>query len=127
MKKTLVALCFVALFASYSNAGVFRKRSAVCVSGQCQTQTPAKVESKTVTTTQTTTTTSTSTAQGVANLIVVTGRFRHFGGYSGFEGIGMGSTPAIAEANCCYRGRWAPRERAFAQMSNGMWVCVCRY
>ena len=127
MKKTLIAICLAGLFAGHSDAGVFRKKAAVCVSGQCPPQTTAKVESKTVTTTQTTTTSNTSTAAGVANLIVVTGRFRHWGGYNGFEGIGMGATPEAAESNCCYRNRFVPRDRAFARMSNGMWVCVCRY
>jgi hypothetical protein len=69
----------------------------------------------------------TSSAAGVALLIVQSGRFRHFGGYNGYEGIGMGASQAQAEAACCYRNRFAPRERGFAQMANGLWVCVCRY
>lgn len=109
MKKFLT-LAAVFAVAAQADAGVFyRKATATVV-------TPAAKA-----------TGDTSTAQGVAVLIVSTGRFRHFGGYNGYEGIGMGATPAAAEANCCYRGRLLPRERGFAQMANGLWVCVCRY
>lgn len=114
MKKFAFALCAVAAIAGYSQAGIFRKRVTTVTAVQAK---PAAAQVKG----------DTSTAQGVALLIVQTGRFRHFGGYNGFEGIGMGATAAAAEANCCYRNRFTPRERAFAQMPNGMWVCVCRY
>ena len=66
-------------------------------------------------------------AQGVANLIARTGIFRHWGGNSGYEGIGMGSSPYAAEMSCCYRNRFQPREVGVAQMSNGMFVACCRY
>ena len=114
LKKFAFALCAVAAIAGYSQAGIFRKRVTTVTAVQAK---PAVAQVKG----------DTSTAQGVALLIVQTGRFRHFGGYNGFEGIGMGSTPAQAEANCCYRNRFTPRERAFAQTAGGMWVCVCRY
>ena len=117
MQKFVFSLLALALIAGFSEAGIFRNRRATTVAvvstKPAQTQPAAKGD--------------TSTASGVAALIVSTGRFRHFGGYNGYEGIGMGGTPAAAEANCCYRNRMAPRDRAFAQMSNGMWVCVCRY
>lgn len=115
MKKFIFALCAVAAIASYSQAGIFRKRATTVTAVQVKQQPATAVKGDT------------STAQGVALLIVQTGRFRHFGGYNGYEGIGMGSTQSQAESNCCYRNRFAPRERAFAQMPNGMWVCVCRY
>ena len=113
MKKFLTIAAAFAV-AAQADAGVFHRRATVAVA------TPtAKPVAKAAG--------DTSTAQGVAVLIVSTGRFRHFGGYNGYEGIGMGATPAAAEANCCYRGRLLPRERGFAQMANGLWVCVCRY
>ena len=121
MKKFFTLAAVVAL-CTQAEAGVFRRAKTVtCTTTTCQTQQTqqAKPAAKA--------SGDTSTAQGVAVLIVTTGRFRHFGGYGGYEGIGMGATPAAAEANCCYRGRFAPRERGFAQMPNGMWVCVCRY
>lgn len=119
MKKFLTLAALVGLV-TQSEAGVFRRTTAVtCTTATCQPQAAAKPVAKAAG--------DTSTAQGVAVLIVSTGRFRHFGGYNGYEGIGMGATQAQAEANCCYRGRLLPRERGFAQMANGLWVCVCRY
>ena len=119
MKKFLT-LAAVFAVAAQADAGVFRRTTAVtCTSTSCQPQAAAKPAAQP--------TGDTSTAQGVAVLIVSSNRFRHFGGYNGYEGIGMGATPAAAEANCCYRGRLLPRERGFAQMANGLWVCVCRY
>lgn len=109
MKKFLT-LAAVFAVAAQAGAGVFHRKPIATV------VTPAAKAAG-----------DTSTAQGVAVMIVSTGRFRHFGGYNGYEGIGMGATPAAAEANCCYRGRLLPRERGFAQMANGLWVCVCRY
>ena len=113
MKKFLTIAAAFAV-AAQADAGVFHRRATVTVA-----TTTAKPVAKAAG--------DTSTAQGVAVLIVSTGRFRHFGGYNGYEGIGMGATQAQAEANCCYRGRLLPRERGFAQMANGLWVCVCRY
>ena len=112
---TVFALTIAA--ATLANAGPFHRRGsvAVCTTGASQQAATAKPAGDT------------STAQGVAVLIVQTGRFRHFGGYNGYEGIGMGSTQAQAEANCCFRNRLLPRERGFAQMASGLWVCVCRY
>ena len=116
---TVFALTFAA--ATLANAGPFHRRGSVAVytTGASQQTTTAKPAAKPAG--------DTSTAQGVAILIVSTGRFRHWGGYSGYEGIGMGTTQAQAEANCCFRNRLLPRERGFAQMTSGLWVCVCRY
>ena len=113
MKKFLTIAAAFAV-AAQADAGVFH-RKATCTVATCQPQAAAKPAGDT------------SSAAGVALLIVQSGRFRHFGGYNGYEGIGMGATQAQAEANCCYRGRLLPRERGFAQMANGLWVCVCRY
>ena len=113
MKKFLTIAAAFAV-AAQADAGVFH-RKATCTVATYQPQAAAKPAGDT------------SSAAGVALLIVQSGRFRHFGGYNGYEGIGMGATQAQAEANCCYRGRLLPRERGFAQMANGLWVCVCRY
>jgi hypothetical protein len=115
---TVFALTIAA--ATLADAGPFHRRGsvAVCTTGTSQ-QTTAKPAAKPAG--------DTSSAQGVAILIVSTGRFRQFGGYNGYEGIGMGATQAQAEANCCFRNRLLPRERGFAQMASGLWVCVCRY
>ncbi len=68
-----------------------------------------------------------STAQGVANHMPSLLRIGHFGGNSGYEGVGCGSTPYAAEMNCCFRNRWQPREVGIAQGSNGMFYACCRY
>jgi hypothetical protein len=126
MNRFAFGLLALALVASAASAGPFRRRAVVnsCPNGNCQVQ---QTVTKTQTTTTTTVTANNSTAQGVALLIVQTGRFRHFGGYNGLEGIGLGATPEQAEFNCCFRRTHTPRERGFAQLANGMWACCCRY
>jgi hypothetical protein len=120
MKRFAFGLLALVVMSSAAFAGPFGHRKAVVVS-------KPSVNSTVTTTTTTTVTASNSSAEGVALLIVQTGRFRHFGGHNGLEGIGMGATQAQAEAACCYRRTHAPRERGFAQLANGMWVCCCRY
>jgi hypothetical protein len=112
MKRTIWMVLLAAVVGcQHTEAGVLRRRPvAVAVS------TPTLIR-----------TTTTETAQGAANLIVWSGRFRHVGGNRGPEGIGMGLTPAAAEASCCFRQQMVPRDRGFARLANGMWVCVCRY
>ena len=110
MQRLFWAAAFAAIVTSGAEGGVFRRR-------------PVTV----ATTATTTTTTTTTTAQGAAAVIAGSGRFRHVGGNRGTEGIGLGATPEAAEASCCYRSVLIPRERGFARMANGMWVCVCRY
>lgn len=46
----------------------------------------------------------TSTAQGVAEIQARNRRMAHHGGNSSYEGVGMGSTPESALANCCNKG-----------------------
>lgn len=124
MKKAFgiagLVLSVMAGMAPNLTAGPFRRAKATCGPSGCEIVAQNANLEKSVPG-------DTSTAQGVALLIVSTGRFQHFGGNRGFEGIGMGSTPEAAEQNCCYRSRWLPRERGFARMANGLWVCVCRY
>ena len=68
-----------------------------------------------------------TSAQSVANHMAHIGRIGHFGGNSGYEGVGMGSTARAAEMNCCYRNRMTPIEVGIAQGSNGMFYACCRY
>lgn len=117
---TCLAVSVVAGMApNFASAGVFRRGRA---NAQPAAQSAVKSENRNVAVSG-----DTSTAQGVALLIVQTGRFRHWGGNTSFEGIGMGPTPEAAEAACCFRSRMIPREKGFARMANGMWVCCCRY
>ena len=67
------------------------------------------------------------TAQHAANYMASLCRIGHFGGNSGYEGVGCGVTPHQAEMNCCFRHKWAPREVGIAQGANGMFYACCRY
>lgn len=67
------------------------------------------------------------TAQAAAYYMASRLTMGHFGGNSGYEGVGVGSTPYAAEMNCCYRNKWNPREVGIAQGSNGLWYACCRY
>ncbi len=66
-------------------------------------------------------------AQSAANYMDSICRMGHFGGNSGYEGVGTGSTPYAAEMNCCFRHKWTPREVGVAQGANGVWYACCRY
>ena len=71
---------------------------------------------------------STSTAQGVANIMASTGRVGHFGGNTGYEGCGAGSSPAAAFNNCCYANSgMSTVDVGYARGANGMWFCCRRY
>jgi hypothetical protein len=69
-----------------------------------------------------------TTAQEDAEYMALTGRFGHRGCCGCREGIGMGSTPEQALANCCFNnGRYVIRERAVARGRNGRYYAVIRY
>ena len=120
MKKFLT-LAAVAALVGQSEAGVFRRSKAVCTTGTCQPQ-------QTQAASQPVAKGDTSTAQGVAVLIVTTGRFRHWGGNPfAAEGIGMGPTPQAALQNCCFYGRRQIADVGYAQQANGYWIAVARY
>lgn len=66
-------------------------------------------------------------AQEAADEMARTGWFGHRG-CGCREGIGMGSTPEQALANCCYNnGRYSIRERAVSRGANGRYYAVIRY
>ena len=68
-----------------------------------------------------------TTAADDAAYMARTGRFGHRGTCNCREGIGYGSTPEQALANCCYYGRYTIREKAVARGANGRWYAVIRY
>ena len=71
---------------------------------------------------------STQTAQGVANIMASTGRVGHWGGNPGYEGCGMGGSPAAAYNTCCYANSgMATVDVGYARGANGMWYCCRRY
>ena len=69
-----------------------------------------------------------TTAADDAAYMARTGVFGHRGGCNCREGIGMGSTPEQALANCCFNnGRYRVRERAVVRGVNGRFYAVIRY
>ena len=71
---------------------------------------------------------STSSAQGVANLMASRGQVGHFGGNSGYEGCGAGSSAAAAYNNCCYANSGMRTvDVGYARSASGMWFCCRRY
>jgi hypothetical protein len=111
--KPAAALCAVMLAGLQAYAGPFGLISRKAAPQQAQQPSQADYEL--------------ASAQGVANRIARTGIFRHWGGYNGYEGIGLGGSPAAAEAACCYRTKFAPRDVGIARMASGAFVACCRY
>lgn len=69
-----------------------------------------------------------SSAQGVAEMMASRGVVQHFGGNSGYEGVGMGSSPEAALNNCCYsRNGWAVVDQGVATDGRGRWFACKRY
>ena len=69
-----------------------------------------------------------SSAQGVAEAMANSGSVAHFGGNSGHEGCGCGSTQQAAYNNCCYAtSSMATVDVGYAQGRNGLWYCCRRY
>lgn len=67
----------------------------------------------------------TSTAQGVAEMQAARGVCSHFGGNSGYEGVGFSSSSADdAIRRCCYWGQRRPREIGVARGPRGWHACV---
>lgn len=70
----------------------------------------------------------TGSAQGVAELMASRGVMGHFGGNSGYEGVGMGSSPEEALSRCCYSNSgMAVVDQGVACGSNGRWYACKRY
>jgi hypothetical protein len=64
------------------------------------------------------------TAQGVAEMMARSRQCRHFGGNSGYEGVGMGSTPEAALNNCCYsRSGMRVVDQGVAFGGGRWWAC----
>lgn len=64
-------------------------------------------------------------AQGVAELQAGAGRVAHFGGNSGYEGVGYSSSSADdAIKRCCFWGQRKPKEIGVARGHNGWYACV---
>lgn len=118
-----VAVAAVAIGCSVAEAGPLGRRytsrssETVCTSDGCGTTTA---------TTRSVVRGSTTTAQGVAAIQAAEGRMAHHGGHRGYEGVGVGSTPAAALANCCNNGGRVVDE-GVALGRDGRWYACRRY
>jgi hypothetical protein len=64
-------------------------------------------------------------AQGVAEMQARSGQCKHFGGNSGYEGVGYSSSSSEAAIrNCCYWGQRKPRDIGVARGPRGWFACV---
>lgn len=120
MNRYLVALAVVVLSSVYAEAGpfgLFRRGGTTNNQGNYSGGTQQVTYNRPFL----------GTAQAAAHYMASICRMGHFGGNSGYEGVGVGSTPYQAEMNCCYRNKWAPREVGIAQGANGLWYACCRY
>jgi hypothetical protein len=71
---------------------------------------------------------SNSTAQGVAEMMARSGSCRHFGGNSGYEGVGMSSSGPEAALNaCCYSRSGMRVVDQGVAFRNGRWYACKRY
>lgn len=69
-----------------------------------------------------------SSAQGVAEMMASRGVVQHFGGNSGYEGVGMGYSPEAALNNCCYSNNgWTVVDQGVATDGRGRWFACKRY
>jgi hypothetical protein len=67
----------------------------------------------------------TGSAQGVAEMQARSGQCRHFGGNSGYEGVGFSTISADAAIrNCCFWGQRAPVDIGVARGPRGWFACV---
>ena len=74
------------------------------------------------------TTGDTGSAQGVAEMMASRGVMQHFGGNSGYEGVGEGATPEQALANCCYSNSgMAVVDQGVARGRDGRYYACKRY
>lgn len=70
----------------------------------------------------------TSSAQGVAELQASRCSMGHYGGNSGYEGVGMGSSPDDALGRCCYSNSgMRVVDQGVARGRDGRWYACKRY
>jgi len=125
MIRSLLVLAFVLCAVSAEAAPRWRKSNNT-YSTPTTTSTMPRVES--YTSSMPTTAGHIGSAQGVAELMASRGVMGHFGGNSGYEGVGMGSTPEDALGRCCYSNSgMAVVDQGVACGRNGKWYACKRY
>jgi len=108
MRSIVIAACLVAMMADSVFAGPFRRQASAPASTSAYSAPMAN-----------------STAQGVAEMMARSNSCRHFGGNTGYEGVGYSTRSADdAIRNCCYWGQRKPREIGVARGKYGHFACV---
>ena len=119
----IFSVALIVLFAMQANAYAWPRRSSSYTSNQYTTQSVPTVQSYTSSSGA-----NNSTAQGVAEMMAQRGVVGHFGGNSGYEGCGSGSSREAAYRNCCFSNSGMTTvDVGYAQGRNGQWFCCRRY
>jgi hypothetical protein len=121
LTRFIFGLCLIATFATSADAAPRRRYT---------TYTPAPMPRVSAYTSSSmpVTTGHTGSAQGVAEMMASRGVMQHFGGNTGYEGVGTGSTPEQALGNCCYSNSgMAVTDQGVACGRNGRWYACKRY
>ena len=118
MVRFVMALAAVALLALPASAGPFRRsvtttRASTCSGGSCSSA-------------STRTVTRGGSAQAHAESMAASGVMVHAASHPGYEGVGMGGSPASALANCCNNGGQV-LEEGVAQGRDGRFYACRRY
>lgn len=128
MSKILM-ISLVVLFAMQANAHAWPRRGYSYAPKQYTMPTMTTTQSMPAVQSYTSSSGSNnSTAQGVAEMMASRNSVGHFGGNSGYEGCGSGSSPEAAYRNCCFANSGMTTvDVGYAQGRNGQWFCCRRY
>lgn len=128
MIRSLLVLCLVFLCASAAEAAPRWRRTNNTTYYSTPTTTSSMPRVASYTSSSMPVHSDTGSAQGVAEMMASRGVMQHFGGNSGYEGVGMGSTPEQALNNCCFSNSgMAVVDQGVACGRNGKWYACKRY
>jgi hypothetical protein len=128
MIRSLLVLCLVLLCAAAAEAAPRWRRTNNTTYYSAPTTTSSMPKVASYAASSMPAHSDTGSAQGVAEMMASRGVMQHFGGNSGYEGVGMGSTPEQALNNCCFSNAgMAVVDQGVACGSNGKWYACKRY
>jgi hypothetical protein len=116
--RFLLAMAALVIFAASAHAGPFSRRTvtttraSTCTGGTC-----SSASSRTVTR---------GGAQGHAEAMAASGSMVHAASHPGYEGVGVGGSPAAALGACCDNGG-AVLDEGTALGRDGRWYACRRY
>ena len=118
MYRILMAVAVLVLGVATAEAGPWRRsvsttRASTCSGGSCSTASSRAV-------------TRGGGAQAHAEAMAASGSLVHAASHPGYEGVGVGGSPASALAACCNNGG-AVLEEGVARGRDGRWYACRRY